>query len=103
EGFVGYWDEAQGWQEGALARWAAEGGRPSWDAAHAQARLGGRLALHGQFLAGRAWLLSSLALFQELDDRPAIAGVYNDLGLLAYQSDDPVTAPMHIEASPRPV
>ncbi|MEP7355672.1 MAG: tetratricopeptide repeat protein [Anaerolineales bacterium] len=99
EGFVGYWDEAQGWQEGALARWAAEGGHPSWDAARAQAQLGHRLALHGQFGAGQAWLLSSLALFQQLDDRPAIASVLNDLGWLARESDDPVTARAHLEGS----
>jgi non-specific serine/threonine protein kinase len=95
--FRGYWNEARGWLEGALAH--AEG----VDYPRVRARvlwgLGDMLAFQSDYAAGQAQFAHSLRLFQELGDLPSSAWIINRIGWLARERGDATTARLRLEES----
>jgi len=91
----GYWSEARGWLEGALARPEAI----EYPRALAKVlwSLGGKLALQGEYIAGQTYMVRSLTLLQELGDIQQSAWVIHYLGWLAREHGDATTARLRLE------
>jgi len=95
--YQGYWTEAQGWLEGALAHPGAAN-YPHGQAL-ANVRLGLMFAYRGDYVSAQAQIAQGLRLFQELADRPNTAMALAQLGMVARDRGDAATARARLEES----
>jgi predicted ATPase len=93
----GYWGEARGWLEGALAQPGAAN-YPHWQGL-VFVELGMSLASLGDYVSAQAKIAHGLRLFQELGDRPNSAWAIDRLGWLARERGDGATARARLEQS----